>query len=202
MLIAAGAVIFILLRGNGTTPSASGNVAVPNVVGLSQTAAQQQITGAGLLFAMGTPTVGPTGTVGQVLSQDPAAGTSVSPGSTVTVVINAQANSVPVPDVRNQAQQDCIVTIVTSNLKPGTATSTFDPVVPVGDCIDTNPKTGVLVSPGTTIDYTVSLGPQPTPSPTATPAPTPTPTPPPTPTPTPPPTPTPTPTPSPTPAPT
>ena len=185
VLIAAGAVIFILLRGNGTTPGASGNVSVPNVVGLSQTAAQQQITNAGLLFAMGTPTVGPTGTVGQVISQDPAAGTSVSPGTTITVVINTQANSVPVPDVRNQAQQDCIVTIVTSGLKPGTATPTYDPVVPVGDCISTDPPTGVFVSPSTTIDYTVSLGPQPTPSPTITPVPTPTPTPPPTPTPSP-----------------
>ena len=202
VLIAAGAVLFILLRGNGTTPGASGNVTVPNLVGLSQTVAQQQLTSAGLLFALGPATVDPSAAVDTVASQDPAAGTSVAPGSTVTVVVNVQAGSVPVPDVRNQAQQDCIVTLVTSNLKPGTATQTFDPTVPAGDCIGTNPQTGVLVSPGTTIDYSVSQGPQPTPSPTVTPAPTPTPTPPPTPTPTPPPTPTPTPTPSPTPAPT
>ena len=202
VLIAAGVVIFILLRGNGPTPGASGNVTVPNVVGLSQIAAQQQLTTAGLLFALGPATVDPSAAVDVVASQDPAAGASVAPGTTVTVVVNVQANSVPVPDVRNQAQQDCIVTLVTNNLKPGTATQTFDPTVPTGDCIGTNPPTGVLVSPGTTIDYTVSLGPQPTPSPTVTPPPTPTPTPPPTPTPTPPPTPTPTPTPSPTPAPT
>ena len=199
VLIAAGAVLFILLRGSGSTPGASGNITVPNVVGLSQTAAQQQITTAGLLFATGDPTVGPSGTVGQVVSQDPAAGASVAAGSTVTVVVNVQPGSVAVPDVRNQPLQDCIVTIVTNNLKPGTATQTFDPTVPVGACIGTNPKTGVLVSPDTTIDYSVSLGPQPTPSPTVTPAPTPTPTPPPTPTPTPPPTPTPTPPPTPTP---
>ncbi|HTS15735.1 MAG TPA: Stk1 family PASTA domain-containing Ser/Thr kinase, partial [Candidatus Sulfotelmatobacter sp.] len=202
VLIAAGFLIFLLLRGTGGTPGVSGNVTVPNLVGLSQTTAQQQITGANLVFALGPATVDPSSAVGVVVSQDPPAGTSVPVGSTVTVVLSAQANSVAVPDVRNQPQQDCIVIIVTANLKPGTATPTFDPIVPTGSCIGTNPPTGVLVSPGTTIDYSVSLGPQPTPSPTVTPAPTPTPTPPPTPTPTPPPTPTPTPTPSPTPAPT
>ena len=160
------------------------------------------MTTAGLLFALGPATVNPSAAVDVVASQDPAAGTSVPPGTTVTVVVNVQAGSVPVPDVRNQPQQDCIVTLVTNNLKPRTATQTFDPTVPAGDCIGTNPPTGVLVSPGSPIDYSVSLGPQPTPSPTATPTPTPTPTPPPTPTPTPPPTPTPTPPPTATPSPT
>ena len=127
VLIAAGALIFILLRGNGTTPGASGNVTVPNVVGLSQAAAQQQVTAAGLLFAMGPATVDPSAAIDLVASQDPAAGTSVAPGSTVTVVVNVQAGSVPVPDVRNQPQQDCIVTLVTSNLKPGTATADVRP---------------------------------------------------------------------------
>ena len=80
VLIAAGVVIFILLRGNGTTPGASGNVTVPNVVGLSQIAAQQQLTTAGLLFALGPATVDPSAAVDVVASQDPAAGLVGGPG--------------------------------------------------------------------------------------------------------------------------
>ena len=65
-------------------------------------------------------------------------------GEALTLVLGSRQNGsrVPVPDVRNQAQQDCIVTLVTNNLKPRTATQTFDPTVPAGDCIGTNPSTG------------------------------------------------------------
>jgi uncharacterized repeat protein (TIGR01451 family) len=63
-------------------------VAVPNVVGQTQAAATTAITGAGLV--LGTVTIAPSYTVasGLVISESPVAGTSVSSGSSVNLVIS------------------------------------------------------------------------------------------------------------------
>jgi RHS repeat-associated protein len=63
-------------------------VAVPNVVGQTQASAESAVTGAGL--AVGTVTTQSSGTVpaGSVISQDPAAGAQVAPGSAVNLVVS------------------------------------------------------------------------------------------------------------------
>jgi hypothetical protein len=65
------------------------DVAVPNVVGLTQAAAQTALTNAGL--TVGTVTTSPSETVqaGRVLSQTPTAGSNVAPGSAVSLVISS-----------------------------------------------------------------------------------------------------------------
>jgi hypothetical protein len=62
---------------------------VPNVVGMTQVAAQSAITSAG--FAVGTVTQAHSSTVpqGNVISQNPTAGTSVAKGSAVNLVISS-----------------------------------------------------------------------------------------------------------------
>ena len=67
----------------------TGAGAVPNVVGLTQAAATTAITGAGLV--VGTVTTPASGTVaaGNVISESPAAGTSVSAGSAVNLVVSS-----------------------------------------------------------------------------------------------------------------
>src|SRR6185436_8191935 len=69
-----------------TTPGVS--VAVPNVVNLTQAAATTAITNAGLV--VGTVTTASSATVpsGSVISQTPVAGTSVSTGSAVNLVVS------------------------------------------------------------------------------------------------------------------
>lgn len=68
----------------------SGNIVVPNVVGLPSTQAQAELANAG--FNVGTPTVVIDTSVaaGTVLTQDPVGGTSASLGSTVTLTVSAQ----------------------------------------------------------------------------------------------------------------
>jgi uncharacterized repeat protein (TIGR02543 family) len=79
----------ILLTMAGLIPSAGqGSVSAPNVAGLSQSAATTAITGAGLV--VGTVTFSFSSTVGPglVISQSPAAGTAVAPGSAVNLVVS------------------------------------------------------------------------------------------------------------------
>ncbi len=73
------------------------NVAVPNVVNLTQAAATTAITSAGL--AVGTVTFANSATVsaGSVISQNPAAGASVAPGSAVDLVVSVGPSIGPVP---------------------------------------------------------------------------------------------------------
>jgi len=70
------------------TDSTTIDVAVPNVVGDTQSAAATAIQNAGL--AVGTVTMMSSGTVpsGDVISESPAAGTFVSPGSAVNLVVS------------------------------------------------------------------------------------------------------------------
>jgi chitodextrinase/regulation of enolase protein 1 (concanavalin A-like superfamily) len=93
-----------------TTPPAS--VITPNVVGLTQSAAQIQITNAGLV--VGTISSASSSTVpsGSVISQVPAAGTSTTPGSAVNLVISTGgAADITPPSV----PQGLMVSGVTSN---------------------------------------------------------------------------------------
>ena len=59
------------------------NVTVPDVVGQVQAAAEGAITGASLTVGTVTTANSPTVPAGSVISQDPAAGASVAPGTAV-----------------------------------------------------------------------------------------------------------------------
>jgi serine/threonine protein kinase len=78
--------------------------AVPNVIGLSQTAAQDLVTQS--KFVVGTITTehSPTAPKGQVLRADPAVGTQVAAGATVNLVVSD--GLVQMPDVRKMPVTD------------------------------------------------------------------------------------------------
>lgn len=78
-----------------TTPAAT--VSTPNVVGMTQAAAEQALTNAGL--SVGTVTTQTSGTVpaGSVISQAPVGGSSVGPGTSVNLVVSSGSGSTPPP---------------------------------------------------------------------------------------------------------
>jgi serine/threonine-protein kinase len=76
-------------------------VRVPDVTGESQDSAKSQLTGAGLQVQTTTQTTS-TVTAGNVISQSPRGGTSVAPGSTVTLLIATAPATATVPDVVGQ----------------------------------------------------------------------------------------------------
>ena len=64
-------------------------VAVPNVLGDTQAVATSALTGEGLVLGTVTPQASATIPAGQVLSESPAAGTSVNSGSAVNLVVSS-----------------------------------------------------------------------------------------------------------------
>ena len=88
----------ITLTGTGATNGVPATVAVPNVIGQTQTAVSAPITAVGL--AMGTVSTSSSQTVpaGTVISQNPAAGTQVAVGSAVNLLVST---GLPKPPTAN-----------------------------------------------------------------------------------------------------
>ena len=195
-----GLTIYLLVsRGS----SSANTVYAPNLVGIPYSDAQQTAQSYGLqLSVSATPTNNGSQTDNTIVSQSPASGSAMSKGDTIYVTVVTGTAQVVVPDIRDLTESDAINALTSAGLQVGDRTEAYDPTIPEGQIISSNPKMGLTVLKGSPVDYVVSEGPEPTPTPTPSPTPTPTPTPTPSPTPTPTPTPSPTPTPAPTPSPT
>jgi beta-lactam-binding protein with PASTA domain len=137
------------------------NVSVPNVVGLTQTAAQAAITGASLTAGAVTNANHATVPAGQVMSQNPLPGTSVAPNSSVSLVMSLgpAAVTVPVPNVGGLAQADAQTAITTAGLTVGAVTTANHATVPAGQVISQNPVADTAVAPNSAVAIVVSLGP-------------------------------------------
>ena len=105
VLLLIGFLLFRFLTGGGSpsaSPSASpsgASVTVPSFVGLDVTTAEQQAAALGLTISV-SGTEESSLTADQIISQDPAAGTSVPSGTEIGVVTARGPLAVPVPDLR------------------------------------------------------------------------------------------------------
>ena len=93
-----GASQIITVSGTGAINGVPGTVAVPSVIGQTQTAASAPLTSVGL--AMGTVTTASSDTVpsGSIISQSPGAGTQVAVGSTVNLLVSSGVAQPAVPN--------------------------------------------------------------------------------------------------------
>ena len=140
-------------------------VAVPNVTGLTQAAAQLSITGAGLAVGDVTQAHSATVPAGRVISQNPASGTQVLPGTAVALVISRGPQPPKVPNVLGLTQTAAQTAITAAGLTVGAVSQDYSAAVPAGLVISQNPAAGIEVATGSMVDFVVSLGPQPVPVP-------------------------------------
>ncbi len=108
---------------------------------------------------------------GNIIEQDPGIGQRVRPGDTIDVVVAEGANTVTVPDVRGETEENAINDLVQAGLLPGGNFAAYSPSVPEGLVIRTDPRTGTEVALNTAVAYYLSRGPRPTPTPTVEPSP-------------------------------
>jgi eukaryotic-like serine/threonine-protein kinase len=131
-------------------------VAVPNLVGLTQTAAQSQLRTAGLVWTL-TTIKNDTCKVGSVTAQDPAKGAQVKPNSSVQLTVCAAPDSVPVPANLVGLPKDVAAGQVTAaNLEPVIVMA--DNSAPENQVISVEPQSGTAVKPGSKVTLTVSRG--------------------------------------------
>ncbi len=145
--------------------------AVPNVIGMTESAAKAAITGAGLAVGVITRVYSDTAPSGTVTGQAPGSGIEAPAGSPVALTVSRgptparTPSSTAVPNVVGQSQSQA-----TSALQAASFAVGIDKVpsstVPSGTVSAQSPAAGVLAQPGTTVTIVVSSGP-----PTASPSP-------------------------------
>lgn len=140
-----------------STSSAPSKVSVPNVVGLQQAAAVRRLESAGLRALV--KYVSSSKPSGQVVGQNPGAGTSVAKGSRVTLAVSVGPGSttrVAVPDVVGQDEQQATTTLQDAGFEVQVVTiDTGDPSQE-GTVVDEQPAGGSRAPQGSLVTIYVS----------------------------------------------
>ncbi len=114
---------------------------------------------------------------GRVISTDPAAGTTVRDGETVTVHVSTGPPQTSVPRVEGLTLDLARQSIRDAHLGDGGVRYEFSATAPAATVIRADPPEGTSVTENTPVDLVLSQGPEPTPTPSPSPTSSPTPTP-------------------------
>jgi hypothetical protein len=131
-------------------------VIVPNVVGLTQAAAQAALLAAGLTVGTIADAPSSIAPAGQVISQEPAAGTTVASGSPDNLVVSSGPMPVAVPFVVGKSEGNALAQLAQLGLTAA-LTRVFSNTAPRGQVMSQNPVGGLVVPPGP-VALTISSG--------------------------------------------
>ena len=148
-----------LNKGDKVTAQISAELRMPNVIGMSQSEAEstlkkQQIS---TIQVSNTP-VSDTTKVGKVVDQSPAGGSLISPGTSVSLEIGEEAETVAVPNVVGLEQDEAEDTIKDADLVPKVEEQASSAVQP-GYVISQNPTVGQQVEKGSEVIIVVAVEP-------------------------------------------
>lgn len=135
-------------------------ITVPDVRGKDENTAKSTLSAAGLNVTVDTQYSDSVST-GNVISQNPSAGTKVESGTGVTIVVSLgkkPEDKVSVPAVTNISEENARQMISNAGLNPASQYESSD-TVPAGYVIRCSPGVGSSVSKGTTVTIFVSSGP-------------------------------------------
>ncbi|MFF0314553.1 Stk1 family PASTA domain-containing Ser/Thr kinase [Micromonospora sp. NPDC005252] len=130
----------------------------PQLVSLSKTDAQAQAERAGLTLAYGEPRYDEKAPKDSVLGQDPASASKIVKGGTITLTLSLGPERFPVPDVIGKEYELAEADLVNVKLVVAKGTPRYDDTLPAGVVLDSSPKVGAEVKPGTKITLILSRG--------------------------------------------
>ncbi len=136
--LTVGATVTLVLSG-GPAP-----VTVPDVAGKTAEDAKNKLTVAGLTVGTPVKTFDASAKRGAVLGTSPAAGTTVTRGSPVSLRV---AYALEVPDVRGSATKDAVRTMEKAGFTVTVGDPAFDADIDAGDILRTDPGPGTAVDP-------------------------------------------------------
>jgi serine/threonine-protein kinase len=133
---------------------------LPQLAGKTLEASKQALNGAEMALGKVTEKFDEEVPAGTVLSQAPAAGTSVRHGTPVSLTVSKGPQPIPVPDVRGQGQEEALRAIEAAGLTAAVADKTVhDRNIPRGAVVSQEPASGTLTR-GQTVTLTISEGPK------------------------------------------
>jgi beta-lactam-binding protein with PASTA domain len=134
-------------------------IPVPDVSGLDGTLAQSLVAAAGLVVSQ-MESVQAAAPTGLAMLTRPPAGTALTPGSGVAIVISRGAPTIPIPDLLGMASADARTRLETEGLQLGTVTRRRTADASPGTVVAQRPAAGTLAAPGTVVDIVVARSPQ------------------------------------------
>lgn len=139
--------------------SGADGVTVPSVVGKSEAEAKVTLEAEGFILVKDY-SASDTVAKGNIISQTPAEGESVTKGSNVTVIVSTgkSTNSVTVPDIRLHTEADAKAMLTAAGLTWSTIEEDYSDTVPAGCVISQSYSPNVTVDEGTSVNFTLSLG--------------------------------------------
>jgi len=135
-------------------------VTVPDLFGLTVSAASDALTSAGLLLGAQVSGCSNLVPAGQVFGQSPGAGSVVSAGTSVDINVST-GPCATVPGVLGAPYLEAVDAITAAGLVLGTVSYQCDNVVATGAVISQTPPPMSSVEPGSAVDLVVSTGPCP-----------------------------------------
>ncbi|NIQ98985.1 MAG: PASTA domain-containing protein [Gemmatimonadales bacterium] len=145
-------------RGTPVDISLSGGpqrVPVPDLAGYDAALATQLILAAGLRVGYVDSTQAPV-PKGVVVNTRPPAGTTLTPGRGITLVVSVGAPTITVPDLTGLTREDARDMLEQVGLTLGTAMRRTSNAGEPGTVIEQNPAPGTLSAPGTAVDITLA----------------------------------------------
>lgn len=132
-------------------------VSVPGVTGMTQEQAVAKLQEAGLEAKV--QEVSSEETPGTVTAQDPTAGTSVSKGFAVTIVVAAESKEVEVPNVIGKAKSVAEDTLIAAGFQVTIIDKQTTDSTKVGKIIDQSPQGGRMAAEGSKVMIYVGVSP-------------------------------------------
>lgn len=156
--------VLLLLLGGGTLYALNGGLGqkVPNVVGMSQADATTSIEKAG--FSVGTVSQENSSRVatGNIISQTPKGSTWARNGTRINLVVSsgeAAPAQVAIPNLSGMSEAEAQAALASANLTPKRGEDKHSSSVKEGMVCEQSPEAGTEVTAGSTVTYSLSLGP-------------------------------------------
>jgi serine/threonine-protein kinase len=134
-------------------------IPVPDVANLDAALAQSLVAAAGLTVNH-VESVQAAQPTGLAMMTRPPAGTALTPGAGLTLVVSRGAPTIPIPDLLGMASADARTRLEMEGLQLGTVTRRRTAESSPGTVIEQRPASGTLASPGTVVDIVVARSPQ------------------------------------------
>lgn len=138
-------------------------VPVPNVVGLEVSKADETLKEKGFLVTHSYE-YSKDVEKDHIIRQEPSGDQNAAAGSTVTLVVSngPEMKEAEVPDLRNKTRQEAEAELTNHNLVLGNVTEEYSDTVEAGRVISQSTSVGTKVLEGSSVDITISKGPEPT----------------------------------------
>lgn len=134
-------------------------IPVPDVANLDASLAQSLVTAVGLTVSH-VESVQAAAPTGLAMLTRPPAGTALSPGAGLIVVVSRGAPTIAIPDLLGMASADARTRLEVEGLQLGTVTRRRTAEASPGTVVGQRPAAGTLAAPGTVVDIVVARSPQ------------------------------------------